>query len=181
MAGRLGGRRLRAPGGQGTRPTADRVRESLFSILGAVDGERVLDLFAGTGALGIEALSRGALSVTFVESARPALAVLRENLRDLALESPQAIVLATPVERSMRRDRLGEHAFELVLADPPYATLEVAVHALEKLAADELVAASARAALEHDARDEPTCEGWSLVDRRSYGTAAVSFFDRASR
>ena len=77
VAGRHNGRRLRAPAGAGTRPTADKVREALFSIVGPVHGLRVLDLYAGSGALGIEALSRGAKSATFVESAGPALAAIR--------------------------------------------------------------------------------------------------------
>ena len=90
VAGRHKGRRLRAPAGPGTRPTADRVREALFSILGPMDGRRVLDLYAGSGALGIEALSRGAESATCVESARPALAAIRANL-DAAGEEAEVV------------------------------------------------------------------------------------------
>ena len=82
IAGTLGGRRLKAPPGRGTRPTSDRVREALFAMLGDLDGARVLDLFAGTGALGIEALSRGAASAVFVERDARAAAVLRANLTD---------------------------------------------------------------------------------------------------
>jgi 16S rRNA (guanine966-N2)-methyltransferase len=85
VAGSLRGRRLRAPGGP-TRPTADRVREALFSILGDVSGARVLDLFAGSGALGIEALSRGAAEATFVDSGSGPAAVIERNLADLGLE-----------------------------------------------------------------------------------------------
>ena len=86
VAGRLRGRGLSAPAGDATRPTGARVKEALFSILGDVTGARVLDLYAGSGALGIEALSRGAASGVFVESARPALACLRENLTKLGLD-----------------------------------------------------------------------------------------------
>src|SRR5262249_36636856 len=99
IAGHLGGRRLSAPRGLATRPTSDRVREALFSALGDVGGATVLDLYAGTGALGIEALSRGAAGATFVENARPALAALRGNLAALGLEE-QARVIAQPVARS---------------------------------------------------------------------------------
>src|ERR671914_22179 len=89
IAGRYGGRRLQAPPGDATRPTSDRVREALFSVLGPrVDGARVLDLFAGSGALGIEALSRGAAAATFVETAPAALKALRANLAPLALDLP---------------------------------------------------------------------------------------------
>ena len=117
VAGRLGGRRLEAPKGRDTRPTSDRVREALFSILGPrVEGAHALDLFAGSGALGIEALSRGAASATFVDSDARATAVLRRNL--------QSFGLAEHVER---RDALSylERAtatFDLVFLDPPYSS-----------------------------------------------------------
>src|SRR5919112_6803420 len=88
IAGTYGGRRLQAPPGTDTRPTADRVREALFSILGErVDGARVLDLFAGSGALGIEALSRGAAEATFVDSAAPAIRAIRANLEALGAQA----------------------------------------------------------------------------------------------
>ena len=114
MAGRFGGRRLRAPAGRSTRPTADRVREALFSMLGPLDGARVLDLFAGSGALGIEALSRGAGEAVFVDSDARAIAAVRHNLA--------ALGLAAPV---YRRDALAFLAepvapFDIALLDPPY-------------------------------------------------------------
>src|ERR1700693_2200498 len=90
IAGRLGGRRLSAPSGRRTRPTSDRVRESLFAMLGELDGASVLDLFAGSGALGIEALSRGAQSAVFVERDASAARALRDNLAALELESGEA-------------------------------------------------------------------------------------------
>src|SRR5215218_2257874 len=117
IAGTYGGRRLQAPPGTDTRPTADRVRESLFSILRErVHDARVLDLFAGSGALGIEALSRGAKEAVFVDSAHGAVAAIRENLEKLGIEG-----------LVHRRDALawlaaaeGAQPFELVFADPPY-------------------------------------------------------------
>lgn len=118
VAGTLGGRRLRAPPGTGTRPTSDRVREAVFSMLGAdVVGARVLDLFAGSGALGIEALSRGAASVVFVERERRALGVLRENLR--ALEVTAEVRPGDALRALGEAARAGE-AYDLVLLDPPY-------------------------------------------------------------
>jgi 16S rRNA (guanine966-N2)-methyltransferase len=120
VAGRLGGRRLKAPRGQATRPTSDRVREALFATLGAVDGERVLDLFAGSGALGIEALSRGAARAVFVERARPALVVLRENLAALDLGSDIAEVRASDARAALRKARDGAETYDLVFLDPPY-------------------------------------------------------------
>lgn len=116
VAGTHRGRRLRLPPGSGTRPTADRVREALFSMLADVTGARVLDLFAGSGALGIEALSRGAQSAVFVESSRSAAEAVERNLRDLALDGSV-----------YRRDALaylrgadGRPGFDLVFLDPPY-------------------------------------------------------------
>ena len=117
VAGRHKGRSLRAPAGAGTRPTADKVREALFSILGPVEGLRVLDLYAGSGALGLEALSRGAGPATFVESARPALAAIRANLDAVGEE---AEVVASDVLKWLRAAAGGEAAFDLVFCDPPY-------------------------------------------------------------
>lgn len=120
IAGRYGGRRLRAPAGRSTRPTAERVREAVFSMLGDLEGVRALDLFAGSGALGIEALSRGAEQVVFVERDRRALAALRENLAGLELGEPEAIVRAQDAERALRSAREGQETYDLLLIDPPY-------------------------------------------------------------
>ena len=114
VAGELRGRRLKRP--PGARPTADRVREAIFSILGAVEGMRVLDLFAGSGALGIEALSRGASEAVFVERDARAAAVVRSNLADLGLE---ASVQARDA-LGFLRDPGGGAPFDLVFCDPPY-------------------------------------------------------------
>ena len=120
VAGTWGGRRLETPKGEGTRPTSDRVREAMFSTLesemgGFDDDTRVLDLYAGSGALGIEALSRGANTAVFVESDRRAAAVIKRNLASLGSED--GAVLRMPVERFLDSD---DHA-DLVFMDPPYA------------------------------------------------------------
>jgi 16S rRNA (guanine966-N2)-methyltransferase len=120
VAGRFGGRRLSAPRGSATRPTSDRVREALFAMLGALGGERVLDLFAGSGALGIEALSRGAGSAVFVERARPALDVLRGNLDALGLGPDVAEVRAADARAALRAARSRAETYDLVFVDPPY-------------------------------------------------------------
>lgn len=118
VAGRWGGRRLVAPPGTGTRPTADRVREALFSILGErVDAARVLDLFAGSGALGLEALSRGAAQATFVESAPSALKALRANLA--ALGAPGEVHRGDALA-FLRSARGAARQYDLVFLDPPY-------------------------------------------------------------
>lgn len=121
IAGTAGGRRLVAPKGDRTRPTADRVREALFSSLQPrLPGARVLDLFAGSGALAIEALSRGAAHATLVERARPALAAIRSNL-DTAGVADRATVVASELPGALTK---VEGPFDLVLLDPPYALAE---------------------------------------------------------
>src|SRR5947208_2259988 len=120
IAGRLGGRRLKAPAGARTRPTAERVREALFAMLEDVADARVLDLFAGSGALGIEALSRGAASAVFVERDPAALRALRENLAALGLGRDVAEVRRSDAMRALHSaQRRGEN-YDLVFIDPPY-------------------------------------------------------------
>jgi 16S rRNA (guanine966-N2)-methyltransferase len=123
IAGRFGSRRLTAPRGASTRPTADRVREALFSMLQSVEGDSVLDLFAGTGALGIEALSRGASSAVFVERDRSALHALRGNLAalDLSAEStPAARVRVVDAIKALDDAIADGETYDLVFLDPPY-------------------------------------------------------------
>ncbi|MEJ7786999.1 MAG: 16S rRNA (guanine(966)-N(2))-methyltransferase RsmD [Solirubrobacteraceae bacterium] len=117
IAGEHGGRRLVSPKGVATRPTADRVREAVFSVLGDVGGLSVLDLFAGSGALGIEALSRGAGRAVFVERAAPALAALLVNLDALAME---ADVHRGDARTFLRDASRAGHTYDLVFLDPPY-------------------------------------------------------------
>ncbi len=180
IAGTLGGRRLVAPAGEETRPTTDRVREALFSILGsvgAVEGARVLDLWAGTGALGIEALSRGAVHATFVESARPALVALRKNLGDLAL-GDRSEVVTTRVERWAKG--AGGAPYDLVLADPPWADIAAACDAIGVLVAKGRVAAGGLVVLEHASRDRDLAiAGLEPEDARTWGDSAVWLGRRA--
>jgi 16S rRNA (guanine966-N2)-methyltransferase len=120
VAGEYGGRRLAAPRGAGTRPTADRVREALFSLLGTVEGMRVLDLFAGSGALGIEALSRGADEATLVDSAPRAIRAINDNLRALAVPAEHAIVHRQDAHAFLRKASAAGRQYDLVFLDPPY-------------------------------------------------------------
>jgi 16S rRNA (guanine(966)-N(2))-methyltransferase RsmD len=173
IAGALGGRRLLAPRGRDTRPTSDRVREALFSALADVSGAAVLDLYAGTGALGIEALSRGAARAVFVERDRAALTVLRQNLQALGLE-PRGAVIAQAAERSLAE--LGRRGpFQLLLVDPPYADVTTAVDLVGELVARGAVDRAARVVVEHASRDEPPHHAaLELQDTRRYGDTCVS-------
>ncbi|HET9073851.1 MAG TPA: 16S rRNA (guanine(966)-N(2))-methyltransferase RsmD [Solirubrobacteraceae bacterium] len=117
IAGIYGGRRLQAPRGREVRPTADRVKEALFSMLGPLDGLAVLDLFAGSGALGIEALSRGAASAVFVDGSEAATTVIAANLRALGA---QGEIVRRPVRAYLDAARSQQALYDLVFLDPPY-------------------------------------------------------------
>jgi 16S rRNA (guanine966-N2)-methyltransferase len=120
IAGRLGGRRLKAPKGRVTRPTSDRVREALFAMLGGLAGASVLDLFAGTGALGIEALSRGAARAVFIELDEDAVRALKANLAALGIDSAQAEVRRADALGALRSARGRKETYDLIFIDPPY-------------------------------------------------------------
>jgi 16S rRNA (guanine966-N2)-methyltransferase len=175
IAGTLKGHKLDAPRGMETRPTAARVREALFSVLGDVSDDNVLDLYAGSGALGIEALSRGARAATFVESSRPALACLRANLSALGLEE-QSHVLPLRVERSVTA-LTASGPFDLVFCDPPWGEVEKALLLLTRLSQGEILTPAARVFLEHAARDPlpPLNDGpLALSSTRRWGDTAVA-------
>ncbi|MFI5300683.1 MAG: 16S rRNA (guanine(966)-N(2))-methyltransferase RsmD [Polyangiales bacterium] len=183
IAGALRGRALRAPTGTDTRPTSDRVRESLFSVLGDLHGARVLDLFAGTGALAIEAISRGAVHAVCVESSRHCLPVLRANVTSLALDA-QVLIVARKVGECGKT--IAKHApFNLVFADPPWAMVSSGElsRELRPLIADEAYfEVDCRFVIEHAARDAaPKVDGLVEGETRRWGDTAVTFFSRAHR
>jgi 16S rRNA (guanine966-N2)-methyltransferase len=171
IAGIHGGRRLKAPPGRGTRPTSDRVREALFSMLGALDGERVLDLFAGSGALGIEALSRGAGTVVFVERAARAAGVLSENLSALGV-SDRVELRRVEALAALRTARERGEFYDLVFIDPPYAD---AVALGPKLSAllPPLLAPGARIVTESDRRGPLGLDAPIATERR-YGDTSIT-------
>ena len=175
VAGRFGGRRLQAPKGDGTRPTSDRVREALFSILGDLTGARVLDLFAGTGALGIEALSRGAAHATFVERDRRALDVLRANLSQLGLEPGESVVHPVPARRALQDAARSHDAYDLALLDPPY---RLAADLGPELTAPlrAVLAPGARVVAESDRRSPLRLEMPEITQRR-YGDTLLTLFE----
>lgn len=174
VAGTARGRRLRVPS-HGTRPTSDRVREAVFSALSArtdLDGARVLDLYAGSGALGLEALSRGAVHALLVESDARAAAVLAENVRTVGL--PGAVLRRSTVTAAL--GTAAEAPYDLVLADPPYRVDDAAVvEVLGALLAGGWLAEGAMVVLERSARGAATVwpgglePSWSKV----YGEARV--------
>lgn len=168
VAGEYGGRRLKAPAGLDTRPTADRVREALFSILGRVEGLSVLDLYAGSGALGIEALSRGASEAVFVDSSRTAVSVIGENLTSLGADNGEVV----------QRDALAwlrsaeERAFDLVFCDPPYdAAAEIAQKLAELL---PRVAAPEALIVTESSKRNPLTLDLPLADERTYGDTRIA-------
>jgi 16S rRNA (guanine966-N2)-methyltransferase len=167
---------LVAPRGAATRPTSDRVREALFMALEPLRDLRVVDLFAGSGALGIEALSRGAEHVDFVERRGQSLAALRENLATLDLNE-RATVWTLDLDRGLRPLRGRLASAQLVLMDPPYGG-GLARKVLAELGAPGVLRAGARVVAEHHAKDEIMERAGSLerVRERRYGETMVSTY-----
>ncbi|ADB52117.1 16S rRNA (guanine(966)-N(2))-methyltransferase RsmD [Conexibacter woesei] len=171
VAGLYGGRRLLAPKGDATRPTSDRVREALFSILGPLDGLRVLDLFAGSGALGLEALSRGAAHVTFVDDANAAVRAIEANLEALGVPRERVAVQRRDARAVVRAARAARHEYDLVLLDPPYRLAPELGRELSPALA-ELIAADGRIVCESDRR-APLGLELPLTDERRYGDTLI--------
>jgi 16S rRNA (guanine966-N2)-methyltransferase len=174
IAGEAGGRRLAVPAGQQTRPTSDRAREGLFatiiSMAGPLTGKRVLDLYAGSGAVGLEALSRGAGHVLLVESARPAAAAIKANIAAIAL--PGAVLAGDRVERVLASG--PDSPYDVVFADPPYALSGAAVTAvLASLASQGWLAPGALVVVERATRSGPVDwpAGYRQDRARRYGEA----------
>jgi 16S rRNA (guanine966-N2)-methyltransferase len=171
--GNLGSRKLGSPKGVSVRPTPGRVKESLFSILQTrVEGSRFLDLFAGTGAIGFEAASRGAASVVCVEGHRETADTIAEAARDMGVEDVVTVVGA-PVDRALYR---LDPAFDLVYADPPYAG-EIPMQMFKLLLERNLLAPDAFVIYEHSARMIlPDIPGYRSVREEVYGDVALAFF-----
>jgi 16S rRNA (guanine966-N2)-methyltransferase len=173
IAGSRKGARLFAPRGLVVRPTGDRVREAMFNLIGPVDGADVLDLFAGTGALGLEALSRGAASAVFVDSDRTAAETIVKNLDKLGLEN--ARVYREDAARRLATDAAASRRYDLVLVDPPYRMLSrflpmLATHVPSVISPDGLVV------VESEAKEEPELP-LPLRTSRKYGSTRVSLFE----
>jgi 16S rRNA (guanine966-N2)-methyltransferase len=180
IAGAARGRRLAVPPGDGTRPTGDRAREGLFSALesefGGLSGLSVLDLFAGSGALGLEALSRGAEKVLLVEADRRVTRLIAQNIATVGL--PGARVVADRAERAVAGEVPKEAPFDLVLLDPPYAVADgEVVTILTALAEGGRLAEDAVVVLERSARDGdfPWPAGYEPTRTKTYGEARMNF------
>lgn len=173
IAGTYGGRVLRPPKGESVRPTSDRVKESLFNMLShrlAWDGCVVCDLYAGSGSLGIEALSRGAASVCFVERDRTAMAALKDNLRMLSLDS-RAVLRQIAVETFLSR---AVQPFDLILADPPYAC-ESYDPLLRTISDRRLLTGTGLLVIEHSSRRTlSAAPGWETEAHRVFGDTAIA-------
>jgi 16S rRNA (guanine966-N2)-methyltransferase len=172
IGGALKGHTLHAPQGQRTRPTQDRIREALFSILHEVQDARVLDLFAGSGALAIEALSRGAKTATLVDPSRDAIAAIQRNIKALSLEAEvRQQTAAAFLERARREHR----QYDLVFVDPPYGR---GSGLRERLSAalPSVLAPQARVIVESDRRAPLLLEGLYLGDERRYGDTLIHIY-----
>jgi 16S rRNA (guanine966-N2)-methyltransferase len=176
VAGSLGGRVLRAPPGAATRPTSEKVREAVFNILGDPGPDAaVLDVFAGSGALGLEAWSRGASRVVFVEKSRPALTILRRNLAELGVTGGVEVV---PADALAYLARPPASRWRWVFVDPPYAS-DLARRVLDHLGGHpDQLAEDSSIVVEHDRRNQPADAHGSLLrtDLRRYGDTLVSFY-----
>jgi 16S rRNA (guanine966-N2)-methyltransferase len=188
IAGELGGRRLQAPPGRHTRPTSDRVREAVFAMLGGIQDARVLDLFAGTGALGIEALSRGARSAVFVERDATAARVLDGNLQALAIPPEAAEVRRVDVLEALRDASARKETYDLVFIDPPYgrarpapstSAAPIAERWGPKLSAilPSLLSPGARVVVESDHR-APIALTVALERSKRYGDTSITIHRR---
>jgi 16S rRNA (guanine(966)-N(2))-methyltransferase RsmD len=180
IGGNARGRRLKVPKGQTTRPTAARVKEALFNILPHdLSGARVLDLFAGTGNLTIEALSRGAAAAIMVDSSFESGKVIRENLRRLHLTDRTKIWIM-PATRALRLLARHGDTFDMIFLDPPYDRQWID-RTLQIIAQEKLLRGSGMVIAEHSIREdvEPRYDSLALHDQRRYGSTLVSFFKQA--
>lgn len=179
IAGTFRSRHLKSPLGTDTRPTSDRTREGIFSVLGSVKGLRVLDLYAGTGALGLEAISRGAAHAVFVESGHRALSCLVDNLSMLGLSG-----CTRPLHRTVRRARneiMKFAPFDLIFCDPPWRDVISVWQLLDEMEAAAWLSIEGRLVFEHPASSSPSMSpiaDLQVVCVRAWGDSAVTILNR---
>ncbi|MEN6441659.1 MAG: 16S rRNA (guanine(966)-N(2))-methyltransferase RsmD [Syntrophobacter sp.] len=175
IAGDFRGRRLKTPKGSKIRPTIDRVREAIFNIIRTeVPDARVLDLFAGTGALGLEALSRGAARTVFVDQSAGSIPLIRENI-ELCNARDQSVIIQDAVPSAIRKLGAKGEVFDLIFLDPPYGKglVEKTLEILDVVAAPDAIAIA-----EHHVKDEPPSElkNWLRRSERRYGDTMISIY-----
>jgi 16S rRNA (guanine966-N2)-methyltransferase len=175
IAGSHKGARIFAPKGHDTRPTSDRAREAAFNLIGPVDGAAVLDLFAGSGAMGLEALSRGAASAVFVENDREACRTIDRNLDKLRLTG--ARVVQQDALRALAADAAAGRRYDLVLVDPPYEMFSSLQNGLSTYL-PALLAEEGLVVIETGSREEPELPPLSERTSRRYGSARITIFEK---
>jgi 16S rRNA (guanine966-N2)-methyltransferase len=185
VGGKLKGRAIKTPEGRTTRPTSDRARESIFNVLAHADwtpsleGRRVIDAFAGSGALGLEAMSRGATFCLFVETDSAARGCIRDNIEAFQLFGTTRIHRRSATDLGAKPAGLGA-PFDLVFLDPPYA-YDLVPPAVDQLVRGAWITPEALVVAETGADEvAPLTPGWDLLDERIYGAARVSFLKRNS-
>jgi 16S rRNA (guanine(966)-N(2))-methyltransferase RsmD len=179
IAGILKGRNVAVPKGRKIRPTGGRVKEALFSLIGdSLDEAQVLDLFCGTGNIGIEALSRGALCCTFVERNRKTTEILRKNLRDLGL-TDRSTIIPEDVKRGLKILEKEGKVFDIVFLDPPYSRLGLG-ELLFTISSRVLLKENGVVILEHESRRnfDSTYGNLKLVKEKRYGNTTISIFQK---
>jgi 16S rRNA (guanine966-N2)-methyltransferase len=178
IAGVYKGRRLKTPRHEGLRPTADRVKEALYNIIGPrITGATLLDLFAGTGGIGIEALSRGAATVVFADCNPASLRLVRENLAMLP-PHPEIRVLPLDAEQAIRLLSREQCSFDLIFLDPPFEA-GLLPRTMQTIHAAKLLAPEGWLIAEHSSRTELEAGDWRLFEKRVYGEITLSFFGYA--
>ncbi len=178
IGGQLKGKKLTSVPGLTTRPSADYLKESLFNILSfRLEGTVVLDLFAGTGALGIEALSRGAASAVFVDKYKAALSIIEKNIKSCAMEK-QSKTIKWDILKNLNCIKSAAPLFDLVFMDPPY-NRNCVKQALDNLHISCSLTTKAMVVVEHTPKEPipSSCFGFKIVDQRSYGKKIVSFLN----
>jgi 16S rRNA (guanine966-N2)-methyltransferase len=173
VAGEHKGARIYAPPGHDTRPTSDRAREAAFNLIGPVDDATVLDLFAGSGAMGLEALSRGAASAVFVETDRAAARAIDRNLDKLRL---RGTVLQTDAIRALAAEAAAGRRYDLVLVDPPYEMFSSLQNGLSSYL-PRVLADNGIVVIETESRDEPELPTLAKRTSRRYGRARITVFE----
>ncbi|MQG20703.1 MAG: 16S rRNA (guanine(966)-N(2))-methyltransferase RsmD [SAR202 cluster bacterium] len=182
IAGSARGRSLQTIRSTKLKPTTDRVKGSLFSMLESLDVcfQSVLDLYAGTGALGIEAISRGAHSVVFVENNYQHSELIKKNLHTLSM-SDQATILTMDAEKSLQRFKSQDKPFTVVFADPPYANQERVAHIMKFLVTSPAMVVGGVFAVEHATQTDPIANlapGWMELRKRKYGSTSISIYQK---